>query len=245
MTIRTMIPRAKNYVSISWPRMAGHRTGHSWSRSTRREILEGLIEFTGNVVPHEYWKYHKSNPLLASEVIGGSDFSVRKNPSNDKWEVVRMVPAREEREEQKSPTREFREPEFVLDIPESEGKVREGIEEVKMRLKKALDDEIQRKQDEIEEMQEEEKHRREIEAKDRERNRAEREEIEAREDREEEIKNKITEEVKKRLEEEEKKKAVEIGEVEAEGEDSEFRGGEFPDGDEFPGGEEYRVESSV
>ena len=297
-----MIPRPKDYVNVSWPETNNHRVNKDWDRSTHREILEGLIEFTGREVPHKYWKYHKSNPILASESIGGNDFAVRRNPANGRWETVRMVSPPEESGTQNKPMQESRklefvldlpesneeikekvkpefvlnlpeleekvestikrpefvlnlpepekkikeriEPRFILDLPELEDKVKEGIEEVKMEIRRALDKEIKEKEDEIQEMMEEEKIRKEIEIREKRREKIEREKIEAQEILEEETQDKIREEIRKNLEEEARKR--EIVELEAmETSEDKITAEEFPDSDEFSGGEEYRVESSI
>lgn len=73
-----------------------------WDKETRRELGEGLIEFTGHLVPVDYWKNFKSSPKKALEIIGGEGFEARKNPNSLQWEIAKRYTSVEEEKEEES-----------------------------------------------------------------------------------------------------------------------------------------------
>lgn len=140
----------RNYSRINWPRMMGKREGMSeeWDVKTRREMEEGMIEFTDNSVPHLYWKYRKTDPVLASMAIGGNEFSVRRHPLTKEWKIIKLIEEKEEpsirKETPVSAPEEKEKKESVEEIPQTVTEFPEGSdyqEGIKYRGSEEVDEE--------------------------------------------------------------------------------------------------------
>lgn len=67
----------------------GEGVGSASTMETKWRFRMGPKEFTGRLVPQDYWTLRKADPDGAQRLIGGKGYGVSKNPeAGNRWEVV-------------------------------------------------------------------------------------------------------------------------------------------------------------